>query len=271
MPELDGATVQVVWSYLLSAAEEMRRTLIRTAFNPVIYEVLDFGISIFDRNLDLVAEAPGLTFFLGANDYAIKKGVAYLGEENLDRGDIVLMNYPYWNSAHVMDCTLFAPVFGRNDERPFAYTCIRAHWMDLGAKDPGYVLDSTDMHQEGLIFPGTKVYKRGKADRQIIELIRFNSRMPDLVLGDLDAQVAATRVGERRLVQVREKFGPERLDAAIARILEHGERVSRKAIGNLPDGTWTAATIVDGDGITDDPIPIQVAVTIADDLFKVDF
>src|SRR5262249_47400348 len=155
-------------------------------------------------------------------------------------GDIVLLNYPYWNSAHVMDCTLFAPVFARGGERPFAYTCIRAHWMDLGAKDAGYVLDSTDMHQEGLIFPGTKVYKRGKPDRQIIELIRFNSRMPDLVLGDLDAQVAATRVGERRLLQIHQKFGVEKLETAIARILDHGELTTRKAIRGLPNGTWTA-------------------------------
>src|SRR5438093_11455956 len=98
MSELDGATIEVIRSYLVSAAEEMRRTLIRTAFNPVIYEVLDFGISIFDRNLDLIAEAPGLTFFLGANDYAIKKGIAYVGKEKLEPGDIVLMNYTSWNS-----------------------------------------------------------------------------------------------------------------------------------------------------------------------------
>ena len=216
MSRLDGATVEVIGSYLVSAAEEMRRTLIRTAFNPVIYEVLDFGISIYDRALDLIAEAPGLTFFLGANDYAIRKGVEYVGEANLDPGDIVLMNYPYWNAAHAMDVTLFAPVFGGGDTRPFAYTCIRAHWMDLGAKDPGYVLDSTDMHQEGLIFPGTKVYKRGQPDREILELIRFNSRMPELVIGDLEAQVAATRTGERRLHQILEKFDRGVLNEAIA-------------------------------------------------------
>ena len=97
----------------------MRRTLIRTAFNPVIYEVLDFGISIYDARIELVAEAPGLTMFLGANDYSIRKGVEYVGVENLDRGDIVLLNYPYWNSAHAKDATLFAPVFedGRGRRR----------------------------------------------------------------------------------------------------------------------------------------------------------
>ena len=254
MSRLDGATVEVIGSYLVSAAEEMRRTLIRTAFNPVIYEVLDFGISIYDRALDLIAEAPGLAFFLGANDYAIRKGVEYVGEANLDPGDIVLMNYPYWNAAHAMDVTLFAPVFGGGDTRPFAYTCIRAHWMDLGAKDPGYVLDSTDMHQEGLIFPGTKVYKRGQPDREILELIRFNSRMPQLVMGDLEAQVAATRTGERRLHQILEKFDRGVLNEAIARMHEHGERVTSKALQALPHGTWTAEDFIDDDGVSDDLI-----------------
>src|SRR5580693_7629098 len=171
---VDGATAGVIHRYLLAAAEEMRTTLVRTAFNPVIYEVLDFGISIYDAKLDLIGEASGLTFFLGANDYAIRKGVEYVGIENLDPGDVVIMNYPYWNGAHSYDATLFAPVFAATGEAPFALLVVRAHWLDLGAKDPGYVLDSTDMHQEGLIFPGTKVVKAGFPDHQIIELIRFN-------------------------------------------------------------------------------------------------
>jgi len=139
---LDAATTQVIRSYLLSAAEEMRRTLVRTAFNPVIYEVLDFGISLYDDNLELIADAPGLALFLGANDFAIRKGVEYIGRGNLERGDIVLMNYPYWSSAHTMDVTVFAPVFAPEATEPFAFTCIRAHWMDLGAKDPGCAMSS---------------------------------------------------------------------------------------------------------------------------------
>ena len=268
---LAAATTQVIRSYLLSAAEEMRRTLVRTAFNPVIYEVFDFGISLYDRNLELIADAPGLALFLGANDYAIRKGVEYIGRENFERGDIVLMNYPYWNSAHAMDVTLFAPVFAQNAEAPFAFTCIRAHWMDLGAKDPGYVLDSTDVHQEGLILPGMKVYKRGRPDREILELIRFNSRMPELVIGDLEAQVAATRTGERRLIEIHEKFGGAALDDAIQRILAHGETQVREALTKLPHGTWTAEDLVDDDGITDTPVPIKVAVTIDDHGMHCDF
>jgi N-methylhydantoinase B len=268
---VDGATVEVVRSYLHAAAEEMRATLIRTAFNPVIYEVLDFGISIYDSKLDLVGEASGLTFFLGANDYAIRKGVEYVGAENLEQGDIVVMNYPYWNGAHSMDTTLYAPVFAEGDERPFSYLVVRAHWLDLGAKDPGYVLDSTDMHQEGLIFPGTKVYKAGKADPEILDLIRFNSRLPELVLGDLNAQVACLRTGERRIGELFAKFGRETIEAAIEVILDHGERTTLKALERLPKGTWTAVDWLDDDGISDEPLRMQATVTIADDRFEVDF
>ena len=165
---LDGATIEVVHSYLLAAADEMRTTLIRTAFNPVIYEVLDFGISMYDANADLIAEAPGLTFFLGANDFSLRKGIEYVGAENMHRGDVLMLNYPYWNAAHASDATLFAPVFlppadgSDADGDLIGYVCVRAHWMDLGAKDAGYVLDSTNVHQEGLLFPGTKVFSRGE-------------------------------------------------------------------------------------------------------------
>ncbi|WFE19709.1 hydantoinase B/oxoprolinase family protein [Solwaraspora sp. WMMD937] len=279
MSTLDGATAEVVRSYLISAAEEMRATLIRTSFNPVIYEVHDFGMSMYDADLRLIAEATGLTFFLGANDFSLAKGVEYVGRENLHRGDIVLLNYPYWNAAHASDATLFAPVFMPDpaDAEPDAdgdlvgFLCVRAHWMDLGAKDPGYVLDSTDMHQEGLIFPGTKVVSRGEPVHEIHELIRFNSRMPAEVLGDLHAQIAALRTGERRLLEILAKFGRPTVAAAVDAIIADGEARSRAALAALPQGSWTATDWVDDDGITEDPVKMQVTVTIADGTFTVDF
>ncbi len=288
---VDGATVEVVRSYLVAAAEEMRATLIRTAFNPVIYEVLDFGISVYDARMRLVAEAAGLTRFLGANDYSLRKGVEYVGEANLHRGDIVLLNYPYWNAAHAYDATMFMPVFETaatggatedggeadrdsgddGDSSLFGFVCVRAHWMDLGAKDPGYVLDSTDMHQEGLIFPGTKVFERGEPDEKILELIRFNSRMPELVIGDLHAQVAALRTGERRLGEIVAKFGRAAVDQAIDQVVEIGADQAREALRALPRGSWTAQDWVDDDGVSDEPVRMQVTVTIDEDRFVCDF
>ncbi|GFJ82663.1 5-oxoprolinase [Phytohabitans houttuyneae] len=269
MSDVDGATVEVVRSYLVAAAEEMRATLIRTAFNPVIYEVHDFGISIYDDELRLVAESTGLSRFLGANDYSIRKGVEYVGAHTLRAGDVVLMNYPYWNAAHTYDATLFAPVFLHGTS--VGYLCIRAHWMDLGAKDPGYVLDSTDMHQEGVIFPGTRIFRAGEPAPEIIELIRFNSRMPDLVLGDLHAQVAAIRTGERRLLEIFGKFGRETVAAAVRRMIEDGEARARAAVDTLPQGSWSAQDWLDDDGVTDDPILMRCTVTVADGRFTVDF
>ncbi|MDE0709647.1 MAG: hydantoinase B/oxoprolinase family protein, partial [bacterium] len=179
---LDGATVEVIRHYLNSTSEQMRRTLVRTAFNPVIYEVLDFGISMYDRYRRLISESTGILTFLGANDYAIHKGVEKVGVENLHPGDVVIINYPYWSGAHVSDAMLFAPVFFEGSDSPDAYLAVRAHWMDLGAKDPGYVLDSTSMHQEGLILPGVKVIRRGEVDPQIMAILRYNSRMPETII-----------------------------------------------------------------------------------------
>ena len=253
-PTLDGATVEVIRHHLNSTAEQMRRTLVRTAFNPVIYEVLDFGISMYDRDCRLISESSGLLSFLGANDYAIQKGVEKVGIENLHPGDVVMINFPYWSGSHVSDAMLFAPVFSEGSELPDVYLAVRAHWMDLGAKDPGYVLDSTSMHQEGLIMPGIKLINRGEVDPQMMSILRYNSRMPDTIIGDFNAQVAAVRVGERRLRQIWEKFGPATVDAAIDRIIEHGAQTAAEAVRAMPDGQWSAFDWLDDDGISYDLI-----------------
>ena len=268
---IDGGTVEVVNSYLTSVAEQMRRTLIRTAFNPVIYSVLDFGISIYDSQLKPMAEAPGITSFMGANDYALPLVIEHVGRGNLNRGDVVLLNYPYWNSAHSYDAMLFAPVFFEDELDPSVFLAVRAHWMDLGAKDPGYVLDSTDMHQEGLIFPGTKIVKNGIIDNEIIDLIRFNSRLPDLTIGDFHAQLAALRVGERQIHEMWGKFGRETVDAAVAAVMKSGEAAAWRALEKIPHGVFYAEQWLDDDGITEDPIRMAVKVTVDSDGMTVDY
>jgi len=267
-----GITSEIIRSHLASAAEEMRRALVRTAFNPVIYDVLDFGISIYDENLDLVVEAPGVPSFIGANDYAIKKAIEYVGMDALNNGDIFFMNYPYWSSAHTYDATLFAPIFQSSRSKELiAFGVIRAHWMDLGAKDPGYVLDSTSIHQEGIVFPGTKLYTRGEPNKDILEIMRFNSRMPEEIMGDLNAQVSSIRTGERRLHQIVQKFGMPAIKKTISILFESGEKYSLDALAKLPHGTWAAEDYLDGDGISEDLVPMKATVSISSKEFKVDF
>lgn len=269
MSDVDPATVEVIRNYLSSAANEMQRTLIRTAYNTIIYEILDFGISLYDADMNLVADSPGLTMFLGANDYGLKKGVEYIGEENLDPGDIVIMNYPYWSSAHTLDVCLFSPIYYEDEH--VGYAVIRAHWLDLGAKDSGYVIDSTDMHQEGLVFPGTKIYKNGEPDEEIFELLRYNSRTPKKVIGDVNAQIAALNTGKRRLRELHEKYGSSTVTDAIDRILQHGRRTAKEGVRDLPDGTWKAVDFLDNDGINDELVRMDVEVTVDGESFTVDF
>ncbi|MFB6299290.1 MAG: hydantoinase B/oxoprolinase family protein [Halobacteriales archaeon] len=267
--DVDAATAEVVRNYLTSAADEMQRTLIRTAYNTIIYEILDFGISLYDADLRLIADSPGLSVFLGANDYAIERGVEYLDRAELAPGDVILLNYPYWSSEHLLDALLFSPVF--HDEALVGFTACRAHWLDLGAKDPGYVLDSTDVHQEGVIFPCTKVYKSGSPDEEILDIIRFNSRYPEKVMGDLNAQIAALRTGEDRLQAIYDRYGSAVVEACLDRILTHSSQQARTAVAELPDGEWSAVDYADGTDQTDGQLRLKAAVRIDGTDFEVDF
>lgn len=268
--DVDPATVEVVQNYLTSAADEMQRTLIRTAYSTIIYEIVDFGISLYDRDLNLIADSPGLAMFLGANDFGIRKSVEYVGAENLDEGDILVTNYPYWSGGHPNDAILFKPVFYEGEI--VGYGVVRAHWTDIGGKDPGYIHDSTDVHQEGLLFPGTKLYKRGEPDEEMMALLRFNSRTPEITLGDLNAQIAALNRGEKRLEELYETYSVDTVEYCLDRILEHGEQKAREEIADLPDGQWTGTNYLDNDGINlDTLVRIETEVTIDGDSFTIDF
>lgn len=268
-PEVDPTTASVVRHYLVGAAEEMHRTLVRTAYNTIIYEILDFGISIYDADLRLVSDSPGLGLFLGANDAGIRHGVETIGKASFEPGDVVLLNYPYWSHAHTLDVLVFSPLF--HDAELRGFVACRAHWLDLGAKDDGYVLDSTDVHQEGVIFPATKVYKGGEPDEEILELIRYNSRLPNKVIGDLHAQIGALETGTRRIREVDDRYGRPTVDAAIDHAIEQGEQRARSAVASLPDGTWSATGYADPTGELDHRVEIAVTVSIDGETFSVDF
>lgn len=273
---VDGITVEVVHQAFRSVAEQMRRTLIRTSFNPGIYEVLDFGISIYDAKPRLLAEAIGIAAFLGANDEALRNGLQHAGRDNLRPGDVILLNYPYWSGAHTYDAVVYAPVFypevGSTIEPELVgFLTIRAHWVDLNAKDAGYVLDSTSIHQEGLIFPCTKVVKEYRLDEELVDLIRYNTRVPEIVIGDLHSQLFALHVGELGVQDIYRKFGKHSVCSAMDQVIEHAERTSRRAVASLPNGSWTSTDYVDDDGVSEDLVRMTVVVSITDSEFTVDF
>ncbi len=267
---LDPITVEVIHNYLLSAAREMERNLMRTSYSTVIYELRDFGLGIYDRECRMLAEAPGLAVFTRGNDYGLMKTVEFVGEENLEPGDLLLTSYPYWSSAHPLDVLAVSPIFASGVL--VGYTAIKQHWLDLGQKDAGYILDSVDVFQEGLLMPGLKLYKAGVLDMEIQNLLRFNTRLPDRIIGDLNAQISACRTGERRVSELVERFGLELFHEAVEAILDHGERLSRARLAELPNGTWTAEDWADDDGIDHDTmLKLKVKVTVSDDEFLVDW
>ena len=155
----DAITTEILRYGLLGIAEEMARNLCRTAYNTVVYEIHDYGIGLHDSAGDVVADAPGIAVFTRGNDYGIKRILEFLGPEALMPGDILLLNYPYWASAHTLDPLVFAPI--HHDGRLIGFASCRVHVLDLKQKDPGYVIDSVDMYQEGLFFPGVKLYRAG--------------------------------------------------------------------------------------------------------------
>ncbi len=270
MSKIDQITVEVMHNYLLSAAREMNRNLTRTSYNTIVYEVHDFGLGIYDRKGRLLAEAPGLAVFTRGNDYGLQKLIEYLGEDNIHPGDLILLNYPYWSSAHILDVMATSPIF--HGDRLMGFTAVKIHWLDLGQKDPGYVLDSVSVFQEGLIMPCLKIYNRGVLNKELEELIRFNSRMPDRVLGDMNAQISSCRTGEKRVQELIEKFGPDTYEEAIEEILNHGERIARARLAELPKGTWSAEDFVDDDGINKDIlVKLKATVTITDDEMVIDW
>jgi N-methylhydantoinase B len=266
----DSITTEIIRHGLLASAEEMARNLCRTAYNTVVYEIHDYGIGIHEAGGDVVADAPGIAIFTRGNDHGIKKSIEFIGTDQMRPGDVFVLNYPYWSSAHTLDPLVFAPV--HVDDRLIGFASCRIHVLDLKQKDPGYVLDSTDMSQEGLFFPTVRLYSQGVQNDDVFNIVRFNSRMPERTVGDLQAQVSACVTGVRRTQEIAAKYGVDTLLAAMDAINDHGERLARLALAKLPKGTWTAHDFVDSDGVdTDRLIRMQATVTVTDEELVVDW
>lgn len=266
----DSITTEIIRHGLLAAAEEMARNLCRTAYNTVVYEIHDYGIGIHDPNGDVVADAPGIAIFTRANDYGIKKAIEFLGIGAIEPGDMFMLNYPYWASAHTLDVLVFAPI--HHEEQLIGFASVRCHVLDLMQKDAGYVLDSTDMYQEGIFFPATKLYRRGVMVDDPFNIIRFNSRFPERTIGDIQAEVSACVTGVRRVKEIASKYGTDVVLGAMNAINDHGERLARLGLAKLPKGTWTAHDFIDNDGVDlDRMIKMNVTVTITDDEMVIDW
>ena len=268
--DADPVTTEVIRHGLNSAAEAIKRTLIRTSMSPIIYEVLDFAAVLYDRRMRLLAQAPSLPFFMGTMSFCIESAVEEVGgEAGLDPGDIILMNDPYKTGSHPQDAAVVMPVFLPEGEL-VGYSAIKAHWLDIGAKEI-YCTDTTYVFQEGTIFPGVKLYRRGELVEDIQKMAVANSRLPKFVLGDINAEVAGVRAGGRELVRLVQRYGPGVFSNCVERMYDHGEAVVRSYIEKLPDGRYTGHGVMDDDGISDEEIPFEVVLEIDGTTARLDF
>src|SRR4051812_1457469 len=202
----DPVTTEIVRQALNAAAEQMKRALIRTSFSPVIYEVLDFAAALYDRDVSLLAQAPSLPTFMGTMSFCVTAAVeAVGGEDALEPGDIILYNVPYGTGSHPQDVAVVMPVYLAEGEL-VGYSAIKAHWLDIGGKDP-YSTDTVDVFQEGTIFPGVKLYSRGRLVSDIYRMATANSRVPKMVAGDINALAAGARTGARARCRAAERSG----------------------------------------------------------------
>lgn len=267
--DADPITTEVIRHALNSAAGQMKRTLVRTAFSPIIYEVLDFGLGIYDREVRLLAEAPALPLFRGTMNFCIEAAVeAAGGEDALDEGDILIYNWPYGTGSHAQDTALVMPVFVEGEL--VGYTAIKQHYLDIGALAP-YCSDTTDVFQEGTFFPGVKLVRRGEFDDTVYRILLANSRMPIVVEGDMNAQVNGCRVGAAQLRALIERHGLDTFRAACERMLDHGEQIMRQRIEAIPDGVYRAATSMDDDIVSGKPIEFEVVVEVDGSAIRVDY
>jgi len=264
---LDPVTVEIIRNALTSAADDMNATLIRSAYSPIIYEGGDCVVAILDTQHRVLGQSAGLPLFLGNLEFCSIAVEQEHGVEVWKEGDIWVLNDSYLGGTHLNDVTVFAPIFTAGALVGFAAT--RAHWMDMGSKDVGGSMDSIDIFQEGFRMGPVKLIEGGD-ETQVIDLIKTNVRFPYQTIGDMNAMIAALRMGMTRMTELVERYGVDTLDAASEEIFRQTEALERAAVAAIPDGVYEAEGVLDNDGIVlEQPVPIKLRITVVGD--SIDF
>ena len=266
----DPVSIEVFKNLFASVAEEMGAALGRTAFSANIKERLDYSCALFDPEGRMVAQAAHIPVHLGSMPAAVR---AALERFSLRPGDVVALNDPYMGGTHLPDITLVAPVFAESGPggAVVGFVASRGHHADIGGMTPGSLPISTELFQEGLIIPPIKLVRGGRTNREVVDLLCRNSRTPDERRGDLAAQLAACRVGGRRLQELVERYGWHETRAHMDALLNYAERLTRAAIRAVPDGVYTFRDYLEDDGVTATPLVIQATLRIDGDSLDVDF
>ncbi len=269
--QLDPITVEVVRHKIEGIADEMEETLLRSSFSPIVKEGLDASACLFLPDGTTLAQACAIPIHLATLIPAVQSMIESFPVSEMAAGDIYLLNDPYCGGTHLPDLAVAMPVFHQG--RVIALSAAMTHHQDVGGMAPGSVpTNATEIYQEGIRIPAVKLRNAGEFDETLVQILKLNVRMPEVFMGDLNAQIAACTVGARRLDELAGRYGGNHLRAIFASLIERSEAMTRDALKALPEGTYRFANTLDNDGIDlDKPIRIEVAATIRDGSIHFDF
>jgi N-methylhydantoinase B len=267
---IDPITFELIRNALTSIVDDMALTIVRTAYSNVVRDNMDFSTALCDRSGHLIAQGLTIPLHLGSVPDAMTAFFNAFGDD-IAPGDVWIMNDPFSGGMHLPDIFVVKPIFTA-DASLSGFAVTIAHHTDVGGRVAGgNASDSTEIYQEGVRIPPLRLYRRGEPNETFFTLFLTNVRVPDKVLGDLHAQLAACHIAERRLLELIERFGAPTLDQTFAELLDYAERMARAEIARMPDGVYRFTDYIDDDGIEAGPIPIAVTLTIAGDAIDVDF
>lgn len=244
----DPATFEVLKNSLYSIAAEMKVVLARTAYSPILKSAGDYSCGIFDAEGAMVAQGPDLPIHLGSMPDAVKAVIAAFAD--FEDGDVFIHNDPYFGGSHLPDVNVVLPAF--HADRLLGFTCVRAHWPDVGSATPGSYGAVTEIYGEGLRLPPVRLERAGVRNTDLEAVIFANVRTPDERRGDLGAQIAANRRAVLRLQKLADKYGSGTLVDAMGEVIDYSERMMRTLLARLPDGESSFEDFCDGDGIVED-------------------
>ncbi|HXG52322.1 MAG TPA: hydantoinase B/oxoprolinase family protein [candidate division Zixibacteria bacterium] len=262
---IDPITLEVIWSRLLSVANEQQDALIRTAFSTIVRESQDLACGLFDMRGRMIAQSiSGTPGHINAMATSMKHFLAAFPPEKLAPGDVLITNDPWMTAGQINDITITTPIF--KDGRPVALFANTCHSADIG----GRILsaEAREVYEEGLRLPIMKLFDRGAPNEILMQIVRANVRQPDEVIGDFYAQTACNDAGGRALLEMMDEFGLESIDPIADEIVRRSEEAVRREIRKLPRGRWTSETWSDG---FEEPILIRCAVTVGDGEIAIDF
>lgn len=271
MSGIDPVTLEVVRNKLDGIANEMQLTLVRSAFSAIVKEGLDASAALFTLHGETLAQALAVPVHLGALVPMVGRFIQTVPQAEMSEGDVWILNDTYLGGTHLPDIAIMVPVMA--DGRPVAVAAAMAHHQDVGGMTPGSApTNATEIFQEGIRIPLLKLRERGILNATLVAMLRQNVRLPDVLMGDINAQIAACSIGERRLRDLISVHGHAALLAMVDELLDRSEAMTRNALRAIPSGTYHYTDFLDNDGVDlDRRVRVEVAVTVADGLMHCDF